>query len=230
MDNQVFDSLVDDDEVIVHQVVIPVEEVKPNPFNDMFEDEEEVSDFMSDLRSFMDVESQKDFNIDVRNEHFTIETKDQANYFIKRILDAREKRAEIERLANEEIARTVTHVNEWKEKQSAPFNNQESHFLTLLQQFAEKEIKPDAKTKSIKLPYGSIGFKKQQPEFVYNDEALLAFLEGTPEFKEYVSYKAAPKKAELKTAGKIIDNKLTLNEIVIPGIAITPRSDKFEVK
>ena len=84
--------------------------------------------------------------------------------------------------------------------------------------------------KTIKLPNGSIGIKKQQPKYVYNDAEVLEFLQQN-ELNEYIRMKPELNKKDLKKNAIVnSNNELLINNQVVPGVVVIPQEDKFEIK
>lgn len=192
--------------------------------------EESELNFLESLKEFMDQEEIKDLNIN-DPESFQIQSKEQANYFVKKILEIRSQQNEINKLADNEIKKTTTRVNQWRESEIEKTQQDEEYIMGLLRTFAEKEIVNVKKGKTIKLPFGSLSFKKQQPKYEYDDKKLLEVLESADDLKkQFVEYKSSAKKQELKKAGVVIENKLYINNKVIDGVTITPQDEKFEIK
>lgn len=186
-------------------------------------------DFATSLRNFMDEEERK--ILEVTEDSAAIMTKEQANYFTKKLLECRAYMDEVNAFADKEIERTTKIVNEWREKRLDVYKKQEEYLLSILKEFAEKELPPDAKTKSIKLPNGTLGFRKQQPKYEYEEDTLLLFLESNEKLKsQFVKYKPFVNKTELKKMTSIIDGSLVYNNIKIDGVTVVPQEDKFDVK
>ena len=187
-----------------------------------------MSDFLTSLQEFMDKEEVKALNI-TSDEGFKINSREQANYFLKQILDLRQQQSEIFATAEEELERLTSIVNQWKEIETAKLDKRIQYFSELLEDFAYRELENTDKH-SIKLPYGSIGFKKQQPLYEYDDKSITESLkENFPDLlDEVVQYKF--NKSELKKIGTVKDGKLYINNLEIQGVSVTERDDKFDVK
>ena len=80
------------------------------------------------------------------------------------------------------------------------------------------------------MPYGIIAIKKQLPQYDYNDEAVISWAkEMAPEFVK-TTVKESLNKAELKKQCKVTNGELYLSGQKVPGVIVTDRDDKFEVK
>lgn len=192
------------------------------------EDERLSSSFLSSLNDFMEVKEVEDLNIDTQDESFRINTKEQAGFFIRKVQEVRNQAANINETADKEIERLSRRINEWRQKELNKCGSAENYLTTMLQDFALNELSGSDK-KSIKLPFGTLGFKKQQDKYEYDDAILLAHLQLN-EMNDYIQLKPSPKKAELKKIGQVIDGELHVNGTAIPGITVTAQDEKFEVK
>ena len=92
---------------------------------------------------------------------------------------------------------------------------------------SEKE--PNLKTHS--LPFGDLQFRKQQPEWKYDEEKLLKSLKEA-ELTEYIRIKESVDKANLKKSAVIQDGKVVEKNtgIVLDGVIVEERPEKFDVK
>lgn len=144
---------------------------------------------------------------------------------IKEVIDV--AAVQIKKL-NEQIEK----IEAWETKEGHAFESRINFYKAKLQAYMQKQIdiavlsgkKPK---KSLKLPYGSIAFKSQQPEYVKDDELLMRYAKenGFIKVKEEVDWKA------LKDSCSIFDGKLVdLAGEVVPGVEVRDREDKFEVK
>src|SRR5699024_11646854 len=117
-------------------------------------------------------------------------------------------------------------VNRWEENEVETYKNN-IHFLSgLLQEYLTEQNK-----RSIKLPSGNVGLRKQRDEWVYDDEIVLKSLE-TSNLNEYVRIKKEVNKAELKKNVENEGNKVIDKETgeIIEGIQIVERGDALRVK
>jgi len=187
-----------------------------------------MSDFMSELRSFMDEVETKELNI-VQEDTFKITSRDQANYFVRKIMDLKAQETEVVNSAKDEIERLTSIIKIWEEKELDTIHKAMEYFNGLLREFAESEL-DGTKKRSIKLPFGTLQFRSQQPKFVYDDDSLKAYLQSHAEdlVEEKVEYKV--NKTELKKRATVVDGKLMLDGEVVEGVYIETLDDKFEVK
>jgi hypothetical protein len=191
--------------------------------------EENVSeDFLSRLHDFMDDQEIQEMKIE-NPETFKIASRDQANYFLKKLKDLHNEKAKIGSAADFEIKKTTDSVNKWRTKEIGKLQNDEDYITGLLNEFTLAELQ-DSSKKSISLPYGSLGFKKQQPKFEYDDAVLLAFLKSHINQLVTVKTVESPNKVELKKMADIKDGGLYLDGVQVLGVTVQNQEDKFEVK
>lgn len=157
---------------------------------------------------------------------FKINSKEQANYYLRKYKEIELAESEIDETALKELERFTKNINEWKEKELSKLQYPKQFFKALLEEFA-KEQTTDAK-RTLSLPNGSIGFKKQQSEYIYNDDILKNFLSQT----EYVHREEVLKldKKALKKDLVVVDGKAYIDGQEIPGVEVHQRDMKFDIK
>lgn len=186
------------------------------------------NEFESMLKDFMEEIEIKELDIKEEN-GFRITSDQQASFMIRKLTEAREKRDMIIKTAKDERDRLTAIVDLWEEKEIKSSDNNINFLESLLKSYAIEALDGSDK-KSLKLPFGTLAFKKQQPKYNYDDAALLAYLKANNE--EYISKKItlSPDKIEIKKAGTIKDGCLYINDKKIDGISVEILEDKFEVK
>jgi phage host-nuclease inhibitor protein Gam len=198
-----------------------------------FESKKEMSgfaaDFLEDLENYVDNAEILALNI-VDPEQFKIVSREQANYFVKKLKESQNEMSKVNNTADYSISETTTRVNEWREIELRKRQRDIDYISTLLETFAIEELaNSNGKTKSISLPFGSIGFRKQQPKYEYEDAALLKSLEDN-KLESYITRKPVTNKAELKKQATVKEGKLYINGIELEGVTVTAIDDKFEIK
>lgn len=192
------------------------------------EDERLSVDFLESLTDFVDNVEVKELNIDMSNEAFEITNREQAGFFIRKLQEIREEMDRVNKEAAKETERLQARINAWKEQELKRCQGGEAYMLALLESFAAKELDGTDK-KSLKLPYGTLAFTKQQDKFEYDDDALLACLKAN-NFTDYVRTKEEPNKSELKKVAQVKGDKLYYNDKELDGVTVTPQPTKFSVK
>lgn len=192
------------------------------------------SSFIDDLFDYIDEQEVKELHIDnPMAEGFSIRNEEQANYWIRKVKDLREEKEKIAQQAQSSIESYVKKVQKFVDSSYTPLDRQEEFLTRALQSFAEQERQNNPTKKSIRMIEGTLAFRHQQPEFEYDDEALLASLKADDKLaenyvKEKIEYK--PDKTKLKKDGDIVGDGFSVNGVLLAGITVTPRPDKFEIK
>lgn len=192
------------------------------------EDERLSVEFLSDLHDYMDQAEVQELNIDTSKESFRINSREQAGFFIRKLQEARAEAEQINLSADKEIQRLSASVNTWREKELNRCNNVEGYIISLLQDFAARELEGSDK-KSLKLPFGTLAFKSQQDKYEYDDKVLLDYLKQN-KINEFIRIKEEPNKVELKKNTEVQNGKLLYKGKEIAGVTVTPQEPKFEVK
>lgn len=157
---------------------------------------------------------------------FKIEDKQQATWALRKIKALETKIEETNQLAEVEIER----IKIWQEKENKIAGESVSYFKYLLQEYMTTERDKDPKVKSIKLPHGTVRFKKQQPEYVRDEENLIKWAKGS-ERADLVKVKESFDWSTLKkditvVAGNAVDKH---TGEIIEHVKVIEREDKFEV-
>lgn len=134
--------------------------------------------------------------------------------------------AEVDECAQANIERWQNWRDEEKRKRLA----EREWFVSLLAEYHRAELAKDERKRTIKFPHGETRIRAQQPEFVRDDKALLAWAEQNR--PEVVERKPAVKWSELKQALAVSGNKAVDAETgeEVAGIVVIARPDKFDVK
>lgn len=187
-----------------------------------------MNDFFNDLKTYMDDVETTSLDI-IKDDTFKIESKEQAGYFLRKILDLKAQKEEIILTAKSETERLLSIINSWQEKETTNLDNTIDYFSCLLKEFTEKELENSEK-RSIKLPFGTLGFKKQPPHYDYDDSLVKEWLkkENSELLEKVVDFKY--NKTDLKKIAVIKDNQLFLNGKAIDGITVTNQEDLFIIK
>lgn len=108
-------------------------------------------------------------------QRFKINDIDGLNWALRKMAALKALQTKHDELRDAEIAR----VQEWHVKLSRGNQQSIEFFNRLVQQYAAECRAVDPKYKGEKTPYGKVGFRKQQPEWSYQDEAAtVSFLEA----------------------------------------------------
>ena len=154
------------------------------------------------------------------NESFKIENLEGATWAFRKLRAIANKKAEIEAVASEEIAR----IEAWKKAESEKYNNDTEYFNYLISSYFVEERAKDKKFK-LSTPYGKVSTRKTE-KYIYEDEQAIIDYCNTNEID------AIRVKEELdKTAFKKVCKGGVNHETgeVVPGVRIE-ESETITVK
>lgn len=188
---------------------------------------------MSELEEFMLAAELEELQVkladDTEEDTLMIKNKSDADFYIRQINKLRKQKEEINEFVDQEVERQLKIYQEYREKSLRPLDSQIAFYEEALKTFTLNEYEQTGK-KSIKLPNGTIGIKKQQPKYIYNDEEVLEFLREN-ELNDYIRMKPELNKKDLKKNALVnSNNELVINGKTVPGVVVVPQDDKFEVK
>lgn len=198
----------------------------------MFEDFN-MDNFLQDLNDSINEEEQKALNIkfnqDAEDSKF-INNDSQANYFCKLIADLQTEKQNKNEFIDSEIKRICNHYEEFRNQEVRKIDQKVDFFKKALEVYAIEQLS-GTKKKSIKLPYGTLGFKKQQDKFEYSDELILEWLKSNNQ-NDFIAVKTTESvdKKKLKKDGFVNNGKLFINNIPVDGVIVSSQEDKFEIK
>jgi len=158
-------------------------------------------------------------------ERFKISSINEANWAFRKLSALAAKENEVKSLAAAERER----INLYEQRELKSIVNQRSFFESLLSVYAMDQKEKDPKFK-LKTPYGSVGFRKQQPKWEYNDDILIKSLEDIG-LDKLIRIKKEPDKAALKKTMKIMDGQVMDPETgaLVEGVTVTPQLDKINI-
>ena len=189
----------------------------------------ENSDILDSLFEAITEEEVRDLGIEIEKENFAITSDEQANFFLRRLEEVRSEKDKINNTCNQEIERFTARVNNFRAKETLSLENTERFFCTLLENYARQQLE-GSKKKSIKLPFGTMSFKKSPRKMVYDDEVLMNFIKSH-NLNDFIRIKEEINKKDLKSQLKITaDAIVTLDDQVVEGITTMPGETTFSVK
>ena len=189
---------------------------------------DEQSNLMNDLLA--DIESQQDVAMSANIlDNPEAMTREEAEYMTKKYVALVKENEEAETAAADYLEKEKIRVNNWLEKIKK--NNQ---FLLdiyggALEMYTKAQLEETGK-KSIKLIEGTLSFRKSRDKYEYDEEVLRKSLTDNHIDTFFEEVEPKIKKAELKKAGTVKNNKLYINDTLIDGVTITPQEDVFSVK
>ncbi len=159
-------------------------------------------------------------------DRFRITDIDQANWALRKIATYREKQREVDDLAEAEMFR----IKQWQEREVQSIEHSIAYFEGLLTMFLIERRKEDPKYK-ISTPYGKVTAKKQQPEYIRNEEDMLRWAEEN-ERADVIKVKKSIDWASLKKDTEIQDEQVIDKKTgnVIAGVTVIERPEKIIVE
>lgn len=127
----------------------------------------------------------------------------------------------------------IEKIKAWGEEAKKEYVERQQRYFIMLEAFLREEVAKQQASgkkkikKSIKLPYGSISLKAQQPQFTKDEAALLEYAKASG----YVKEKPVIDWDSIKKNGRIHDGKLyDDNGVEVAGVTVVERDDKFDIK
>jgi phage host-nuclease inhibitor protein Gam len=159
-------------------------------------------------------------------EAFVIQTKEQASWVLRKLAKIRKEMAENQAVAEAEIKRTKKPL----EEVNGSLEKEAEYFANLLQVYHRTVLEENPKAKTIKLPFGTLKARQQQPEYVRDEEKLLAWTKQNR--PDAVKVKESVDWTKLKeTISNVVDGlAITEDGEVIEGVKVVERGVKFTVE
>lgn len=183
---------------------------------------------LDDLSTFLDEEDRKELGIPEEDSEYKIIDDSTANYYLRKLEEIKNQENEINTLCDDELNRLTEKINLFRNSRLKTLSNTENYLTKKLEEYAEEKLK-DSNKKSLKLPFGTLQFKKTPNKYEYDDTILLNYLTEN-KLNDYLNIKTSPNKTQIKKAGKIENNKLYIDNQEIPGITIEEGQVGFSVK
>lgn len=166
---------------------------------------------------------------------FAVTDLESASEASRRIAYFEERKQEIDAIIELQIApflEKIEKIRAWGEEAKQEYIEKQVHYANHLEMYLREEVKKQVEggkkpKKTISLPYGKISLKKQQPEFVKDDNELLEYAKenGFVKVTESVDWATIKKNAQVYE-GVMIDEQGQL----IPGVKVIEREEKFDLK
>lgn len=190
------------------------------------------ADFLKELTDFINAEDEINAQIskeDIENNTFCIKTLDQADYILRRLNETKAEVDHIKELGKRKKEEYCEKIDRFVESNTKGALSSINYLESLLRTFVEDQTK-GKKTRSVKLPEGTLSLRTQKPKYVYDDAKLLSWLQENA--TEYVKVKETitPDKDKLKKIAEIQGDKLFFNGTLIEGVSIIEQQDAFTVK
>lgn len=184
--------------------------------------------FESSLTDFLNQEEKKE--LDIPSEDNKITSKDEANYYIRRVKELALNISEINDTADNEIKKQTERINKWRTNAINEYQFIMNKYTDMLRDFWLENNKNGA---TMKLSQGSLCMRQMKNKEEYNADVVNQFLDKNCLF-QYMD--RIPSKAKIKEAMTINDdgsvsipagNKHTY---ILDGFKIIAQDPKFEVK
>ena len=189
------------------------------------------NDFLADLQEFLNDQEAIALDINESNEYL-INDRHQANYFVKLSKQCEDDINDIKQFVEEERKRLNAILDDYLLDQVQGVERRKKFYDDALEAYIHREL--DGTTKrSMKLPHGTIALKKQQPHYVYSDEAIIEWAQAEcPDIVKTTvpEPKISIDKKKLKEVGTIMDGLLYIDGIEVPGVQVEIRDDAFSIK
>jgi phage host-nuclease inhibitor protein Gam len=154
---------------------------------------------------------------------FIVDTDQKADWALRKIAAVKAQQAQIKADAQSQIEL----VKQWETEQNERLEKDVEYFTGMLVSYATTKRENDPKFKTQKLPHGKIGFRKQQPQWNFTDDAAELLKEHG--YIDLIREKPELEKAKIKKAFTYSANGQVVNPDtgeLIKGITVDVRDDK----
>lgn len=159
---------------------------------------------------------------------FQVTDLDSLNWVFRKLAAIESKKKDVNALADAEVHR----IESYRQKELDKLKSNEEHLQTLVSEYAARRRAEDPKFKTEKTPYGSVGFKKQQPKWNYDDQTLVDWLFENDYGKNLVRTKFEPVKTDIKKLFKVTEAGQVVDPSgqIVEGIQVEHRGDELVIK
>lgn len=189
-------------------------------------------EFLEDINDILIQADIEELNVrlasDMNDETLTVPDKESANFYLKMINQLQEEKDQINEFTDELIKKDVEKYEQYRQDRLKPLDSKIEFYKNGLETFMRSEYEASGK-KTLKLPEGTLSIRKQQPNYVYNDDAILEYLKINNK-DDFINIKYTVNKKDLKKAGTVIGTSLYIDGKEVPGVLITEQEDKFDIK
>lgn len=186
-------------------------------------------DFINSLEEFLLEEESSELGIKYNEEQESpiIDSPEKANFFLKLFKNIQLDIDNINELCDQEIKKNTERINKYREDQLKPLVRSLNNYKDLLKNYTEHNI---VKSKTIKLPYGTLSLVKEK-KYDYGDEKDLQewLINNTPEFIKTVLENKIDKVKLKKNSEITAEGGLIANGKIIPGVKVEQK-DNLRIK
>lgn len=165
-------------------------------------------------------------SVDGESDSFKVTDDDSADWALSKCGEASEREKEVKEFAKMQIER----IKEWEKVELAKTTYTFNYFAGLLTEYAFSLREKDHKFKSLNLPNGRFGFRKQQPAWEYDDDVVIKSLRDAA-LTDLINVKETVSKTDVKKKLAVV-NGVVINPETgerIDGITVMERGEKFTV-
>lgn len=185
-------------------------------------------DILEELKDFVAEEEAKELEIDITNPNMIILNDEQANFMLRRIDELTKEKNEVTNSCDKEIENFCNKVNKFRADKERVIDTTVSYLSNLLKNYAISKLE-GGKTKTYKLAFGNLSFKKKLDKYIYEEDKVAESLKNMNldyiKREEKIVEKIDKKK--IKQNAVIIDNQVYLNNVKVEGITIEKGEDEF---
>lgn len=185
--------------------------------------------FESSLTDFLNQEEKKE--LDIPSEDNKITSKDEANYYIRRVKELALNISEINDTADNEIKKQTERINKWRTNAINEYQFIMNKYTDMLRDFWLENNKNGA---TMKLSQGSLCMRKMKNKEEYDADVVNKFLDNNCLF-QYMD--RVPSKTKIKEAMTINnDGSVSIPvgshgvSYILDGFKVIPQDPRFEVK
>lgn len=160
-------------------------------------------------------------------ERFRIVDLNSLNWALRKMIAIDVKKREL----NESIDNEIQRLEGFRKQEVGKLQDSEDFFRSLISEYALHKRDTDPDFKSLKTPYGTIGYRKQQPKWNYNDATLINYLKAAG-LVDLVRTKEEPVKTEIKKLFKVHDDGRVFDENgqAVDGIIVEYVPETLDIK
>jgi phage host-nuclease inhibitor protein Gam len=152
---------------------------------------------------------------------FIVDDDQKADWALRKIAAVKAQKADIKAQAEQQM----NVIKQWETEQAERLEKDVEYFTSMLISYATQKRESNPKFKTQKLPHGKIGFRKQQPQWMFDDDIVSKLKKSGN--GALIRIKEEPDKVAMKKLLSVQGNKavdLSTGEIV-PGITVDVRDD-----
>lgn len=180
------------------------------------------------LLDFIDESEKKEVH-DFFDSERKITSKEEANYFIRKIKEMNSSIASINETADSEIKKQTERINTWRDQTTKSYSFLIQEYTSFLRDFWIE----NGNDKTMKLSHGSLCMRKMKDKEEYDADILDNFLEQNALY-QYTN--RVPNKAKIKENITVDENGFAFlnidnhHQIKVEGLKYIKQEPKFEVK